>query len=389
MMKHIMLIAGEASGDRHGANLMNALKGIDPSIRFTGLGGPLMHEAGQEQLYDIRRLAVLGLTEVLKNIFFFKRVFKETLDFAMDQRPDALILVDYPGFNVRLAEGAYKEKIKIVYYISPQVWAWGKNRVRRLGKVIEKMLVVFPFEEEIYSKENIPVSFVGHPLLDELKDVPSKEDARKSFLLNLSDIVIGVLPGSRLQEIKLILPVMLRVALLLRERFNARFLLPLAPLVKREFIEREIKKIIPSANKGYDFLKIVEGESARVISASDLVITASGTATLETGILQRPMVIVYKVPLLSYVVLRRLIKVPYIGMVNILLKEEAFPEFIQYRARPSDIFKVCARILEDKNYHKDMMENLKKLQAFLGGTGGGMMAAEEVWRIMYGNSQKN
>ncbi|MBL7170781.1 MAG: lipid-A-disaccharide synthase [Candidatus Omnitrophica bacterium] len=379
-MKHIMIIAGEASGDRHGANLINSLKTKDPNIRFTGLGGPLMHGVGQEQLYDIKGLAVMGLTEVLKKIFFFRRVFNETLTFLKRERPDALVLIDYPGFNVRFAEKAHKENIKVIYYISPQVWAWGKDRVKKIGRVIEKMLVVFPFEKDIYAREKIPVSFVGHPLLDELKGC-AREDARRDFSLNPEDIVISILPGSRLQEIKLILPVMLKTAAHLKEKFNAHFLLPIASTVKREAVLKEIHQ---HAKKFNACVKVVEGQSAKVISASDLVITASGTATLETAILNRPMVIVYKVPVLSYLVLRRLIKLPCIGMVNILLKEEAFPEFIQYKARPYDIFKTCSRILEDRNYREKMIGNLKKLHSLLGEQGAGLRAAQEIWGIAYG-----
>jgi lipid-A-disaccharide synthase len=269
-----------------------------------------------------------------------------------------------------------RSRVKIIYYISPQVWAWGKGRVKRIGRVIEKMLVVFPFEKDIYKEAGIPVSFVGHPLLDELRGF-SREDARRDFSLNQEDIAIGILPGSRLQEIKLILPVMLKTALLLKERFNARFLLPVASTVSRKFIEKEIKKYPV-------FLKLIEGQSPRVIKASDLVITASGTATVESAILGKPMVIIYKVPFLSYLVLRRLIKLPCIGMVNILLKEKAFPEFIQYNARPFDIFKACSKILEDNIYREKMMEKLRRIQTLLGAPGASLRAAEEVWRITSG-----
>lgn len=381
---HIMIIAGEASGDRHGANLINVLKAKDPEARFSGMGGPLMRRAGQEQLYDIKDLAVMGLTEVLKKIFFFRKVFNESLAFLNKERPDVLVLIDYPGFNVRLAEQAYKEKIKVVYYISPQVWAWGRGRVKKIGRIIEKMLVVFPFEKDIYAKEGIPVDFVGHPLLDELGDRASREDARRSFSFAPEDIVISILPGSRFQEIKLILPIMLKTAHLLRKKFNAVFFLPLASTVKREAIEKELKKIKPYQDLGEKFLKIVESQAARVISASDLIITASGTATLESAILEKPMVIIYKVPFLSYLILKRLIKLPCIGMVNILLKEEVCPEFIQYKARPYDIFKACSKILEDGVYREKMMENLRRMKTLLGGPGASARAAREIWRIAYG-----
>jgi lipid-A-disaccharide synthase len=303
----------------------------------------------------------------------------ETLGFLRRERPDALVLIDYPGFNVRLAEKAHGEKIKVIYYISPQVWAWAKERVKRLGQVIEKMLVVFSFEEEIYRREGVPVKFVGHPLLDELEVPPSPEEIRRLFGLKPGELTVALLPGSRLQEIKLILPVMLETALLLKEKFKVTFLLPVAPAINREVIEKEISRYaLP--------LKIVEGESIKVITASDLVITASGTATLETAILGRPMVIVYKVPFLSYLVLKRLIKVPYIGMVNILLKEKIFPEFIQYEARADNIFKACSRILEDQPYREKMLNSLSKIGDLLGGPGGSLRAAQEIWGIAYGHS---
>jgi lipid-A-disaccharide synthase len=285
---------------------------------------------------------------------------------------------------VRLAERVHRKKIKTVYYISPQVWAWGKKRVKRIGKAIEKMLVVFPFEKDIYTEANIPVSFVGHPLIDELKDIPSREDSRRSLELPPGNLVISILPGSRLQEIKLILPVMLKTVLLLKEKFKAHFLLALAPQIKQEEIEKEIEKFVQPQEQSSGLLKIVEDKSNTVISASDLVITASGTATLETAILERPMVIIYKVPFLSYLVLRRLIKLPCIGMANILLKERAVPEFIQYNARSHDIFSACSRILEDNVYRDNMIANLRKAKSLLGGPGAGSRAAEEILGIAYG-----
>ena len=378
-LRHLMIIAGEASGDKHGASLIYHLKAKDPTLRFTGLGGPLMRSAGQEQLYDIKGLAVLGLTEVLKKIFFFRRVFFETLNFLKRERPDALVLIDYPGFNVRLAEKAHREKIKVIYYISPQVWAWGKERVGRLRQTIEKMLVVFPFEEEIYRREGVPVKFVGHPLLDELELSSSSDELRSGFGLKPGELAIALLPGSRLQEIKLILPVMLETAFLLKGKFKVKFLLPVAPAINREIIEKALGRYtLP--------LKIVEGESIKVIAASDLVITASGTATLETAILGRPMVIIYKVPFLSYLVLKRLLKVPCIGMVNILLQEKVFPEFIQYEAKADNIFKACARILEDRLYRDKMLDSLNKIRGLLGGPGASSRAAQEIWSLAYGHN---
>lgn len=385
--KHIMLIAGEASGDRHAANLMKSLKirrGSD--IRFTGLGGQLMREEGQEQLYDIKELAVLGLTEVLKRIFFFKKVFEETLDFIENEKPDALVLVDYPGFNVRLAERLARTRKsgrgKIIYYISPQVWAWGKGRVEKIGRAIDRMLVIFPFEEQIYASKLIPVSFVGHPLLDELKDIPQKNEARKKIGLSEQEAVIGILPGSRRQEIGLILPIMLKAAQLLKNKFNAKFLIPLAPGVDRPVVENGLMKQGLRQDYKAGIFKIVEGETPAAISASDLIITASGTATLETAILERPMVIVYKVPFLTYLVLRRIIKLDSIGMVNILLNEKAFPEFIQYNARPDEIFKACSRILEENDLRENMLCNLKKVKSLLGTPGAGINAANQIWGMI-------
>lgn len=378
--RHIMLIAGEPSGDRHGANLINSIKIKDPHIRITGLGGPLMRREGQKQLYNIKELAVLGLTEVLRKIFFFKKVFRDTLDFVRIEKPDALVLIDYPGFNLRLAEAVRRieNRVKIIYYISPQVWAWGRGRVKKIGRVIDKMLVVFHFEKYIYEEEGIPVSFVGHPLMDELKIDISREESRKVLGIPSEGPVIGILPGSRMQEIKLILPVMLNVVYLLKKKYRASFVLPLASGIERKFVEN----IIHGA--GIEQIKIFVRKTPQVIASSDLIITASGTATLEAGILNRPMIIIYKVPLLSYMVLRRIIKLPYIGMVNILLNEEVCPEFIQYKARAFDIFRACSNILDNKDYQKSITERLKKLQSILGGPGAGIRAAQEVWEVVYG-----
>jgi lipid-A-disaccharide synthase len=337
-IKNILIVAGEASSDLHAANLVREIKNINPNINFSGLGGKRLKIEGVNLYYDIVELAVVGLFEVLKNYPKFKKIFDNLLKEVDLNKPELAILVDYPGFNLRLAKELKKRNIPIVYYISPQVWAWGRNRIKTIRDCVERIIVFFKFEEEFYQKEGIAVSFFGHPLLDLVKPTAKLN-------LNPTQYTIALLPGSREKEVKNILPIMLDTAdLLYKEITNIKFLILRSPTVKEELFKEILSRYkLPTyilTDMTYDGL-----------AASDFAMVASGTATLETAISLIPMVVMYKVSFLSWLYLRTAIKVPYIGMVNLIANKKIVPEFIQYGARPKKI----------ASYIKDTLTNPKEL----------------------------
>jgi lipid-A-disaccharide synthase len=331
----ILIVAGEASGDLHAANLVKEIKKLKPQIKFFGLGGEKLEREGMDITFNIVGLAVIGLFEVLKNLNKFKRIFDGLLAKVDSARPDLAILVDYPGFNLRLARELKKRDIPIIYYISPQVWAWGSERIKAIRELVERIIVLFQFEEELYKRENVPVSFVGHPILDLAKPNLNKDELLRKLQLPTTRYTVALLPGSREREVKNILPIMLDTAnLLYRDIQDIKFLILRAPTVKKEIFQHLLAKYkVP--------FFLLDDMTYDGLAASDFALVASGTATLETAVLGVPMAILYKVSLPSYLYLRMAIKVKYIGMVNLIAGRLIVPEFIQYGARPK---RICAYI---------------------------------------------
>ena len=292
--KHIFIVAGEASGDLHAAHLVAALKAKDPSLTFSGLGGAQLKAQGVRLFFNLPGLAVVGFWEVLKHYGTFRKVFKQFLQEVDKTKPSAVILVDYPGFNLRLAKALHKKKIKVIYYISPQVWAWKKNRVFAVKKYVDRMLVVFEFEKKFYAQFKIDVDFVGHPLVDMVQAKTSKETFLKNIGLQEYRVTIGLLPGSRAKEVERHLPVMLKAARLLKEEFPMlQFILVKSPTLSSKYYETCLAgNRLP--------LEVVEDTPYEAIHACDHCLVASGTVTLETTILEKPMVIMYKTSWLTY-----------------------------------------------------------------------------------------
>ena len=358
--KKILIVAGEASSDLHSASLIEAIKALDPQIKFFGLGGERMRQAGADLYYDIVELAVVGLFEVIKNLKKFKEIFDNTLEKIDQMHPDLAILVDYPGFNLRLAEQLKIRQIPIIYYISPQIWAWGRKRTKVIKKLVDKMLVFFKFEEELYKKEGIPVSFIGHPLLDTTRPNLDKEMLFKKLRSHPSRYTISLLPGSRLREVKTHLPIMLDAAQwIYKELKDVQFLILRASTVKEEVFHEILSRyrlpVYVLSDMTYDGL-----------ASSDFAIVASGTATLETAILGIPMAIIYKVSFLSWLYLRMAIKIPHIGIVNIVAGEMVVPEFIQYNARPKKIADYVIKTLTDTKESDRIKQFLGKVKTMLG-----------------------
>jgi lipid-A-disaccharide synthase len=371
--KKILIVAGEASGDLHASNLIRAIKQLNPQIKFFGLGGKQMEKEGTDLYRNIVELAVVGLFEVIKNLRKFKNIFDGILKEVDLLHPDLAILVDYPGFNLRLAAELKKRNVPVIYYISPQVWAWGAKRIKTIKKLIARMIVVFKFEEGLYKEYGIPVSFAGHPLLDIVKPKISKEELFRKFGLDLSNTTFALLPGSREKEVKTLLPIMLQTAKLIHEKLpHSQFLILRSTTVK----ENIFNNIFLYYNRLP--IQILSDITYDGVSASDFAIVASGTATLETAILGTPMVILYKVSFLTWAYLKMAIRIPYIGLVNVVKQEKFIQEFIQYAAKPKRIADYIIDTFMDKKKLEHIRDGLSSVTAMLGEKGANQKAAQLV-----------
>ncbi|MBU1853020.1 MAG: lipid-A-disaccharide synthase [Candidatus Omnitrophica bacterium] len=374
--RRILIIAGEASGDLQAASLIKALKTINPHIEVFGIGGRKMKEAGARILYDIVELAVVGFIEVVKSLGVFRRIFKRLLMLLETKRPDAVILVDYPGFNLRFAKYAKEKNIPVIYYISPQVWAWGEKRVEEIKKYVDKMIVIFGFEETLYQKAGIKANFVGHPLLDIVRSEWKKEETIKHLHLNHHSIRIALLPGSRKKEIERHLPIMLKSCELIQKKIpNAEFILS-----RRKELEGVIYNNIIASSKIKPHS--MENRPYEIMEISDLVIISSGSATLETAIMQKPMVIIYKTSFITWLLAKNMIKIPDIGLVNIVAGKRIVPELIQFEANPINITRKSLEILNNKKMQLDMKNELRKVKEKLGEKGATERAAHIIQKFL-------
>jgi lipid-A-disaccharide synthase len=374
--KKILLVAGEVSGDLHGAHLVDAVRQIDAEVQFFGMGGQGLERVGMKLLYNFQDLSVVGITEVLIKLGTIFRAFRVLKRFIDQEKPDLLILIDFPDFNLRLAKIAHRKGIPILYYISPQVWAWRPKRVKSIAQWVKKMIVLFPFEVPFYEAAGVDVEWVGHPLIDIVKPTLSKEVAFQRFGLDPNRRTIALLPGSRMHEVKRLLPPMLASAQLIqREIPDLQSILPLASGISLATLSSWIGNIsVP--------VKVVEGWTYDVMNLSELLITASGTATLEAAILGKPMVIVYKVSSLSYWIGRALIQVDHIGLVNLVAGNEIAPELIQKDATPKRIAEEALRILRDPILHRRMTESMAEVRQSLGEPGAAQRAADIVISLL-------
>ena len=367
--KKIMIVAGEQSGDLHGSNLVRAMHRIDPDLRFYGIGGRKMREAGVELIADAADMAVVGLTEVVGKLGMILGVMRRMKLALKKLKPALLILIDYPDFNLLLGKAAKKNGVRVFYYISPQIWAWRKGRFHKLRKVVDKMAVILPFEEQVYRQVSMDVSFVGHPLLDVVKTKYARQEALSKFDLQDGITTVGLLPGSRKGEVSKLLPVMLKAArILMQSRPPVQFILPLADALDRDFVEEMIRQeSVP--------VRVVPNEIYDVIGVSDIVVVASGTATLETALLGTPMVIIYKVSPLSYYVGTKVINVTHIGLANLIAGKTIVPELIQDDANPNRIAAEVIGILADESRMQRIKEELNQIREKLGSPGASEKAA--------------
>jgi len=361
---HVMILAGEASGDAHAAEFVEQLKSLQTDIRLSGMGSQEMRRAGVEVFFDSSIIAVVGLVEVLKHWGDIKKAMALVKERLEQTRPDLLVLVDYPEFNLKMARHARELGIKVLFYISPQVWAWRPKRIHKIGKLIDHMAVIFKFERQYYENAGIPVSFVGHPLVDKVKVSADREALRAELGIAAADRVIGLFPGSRHSEISRLLPLMFETAELMRKRDpQIRFILPVASTLDFDAISRQC------ASRDLDII-VSQGDIYEAISCCDAIVSCSGTVTLEIGLLGVPMCIVYKMSGMSYSIMKRLITIPHIGLVNIVADGAVVREFLQQQANPETVSAELFELLENSEYRAQIKSGLERVRQNLG-TGDG------------------
>ncbi|WP_298432787.1 lipid-A-disaccharide synthase [Geobacter sp.] len=361
--KRVMIVAGEASGDLHGSNLVKEALRLDPSLSFFGIGGSRMREAGVQTLVDASEMAVVGLVEVLAHFDVIARAFTTMKRILRSDPPDLLVLIDYPDFNLMLASVARRAGVKVLYYISPQVWAWRVGRVKKIARLVDHMAVVFPFEVPFYEKEGVPVTFVGHPLADIVRPTMARGEAVAAFGLDPGRRTVGLFPGSRRGEIARLFPVILESAALLKERNpELQFILPLAPSLSSADIKPQL------AASGLE-VTVIRDTVYDVMQVCDAIVTVSGTVTLEIALMGVPMAIIYKVSPLTYHVGKRLIRVDHIGICNIVAGERVVPELIQHEASAERIAAEIGRYLDDGEYAAAVRGRLSLVKEKLGAGG--------------------
>jgi lipid-A-disaccharide synthase len=373
MPVRVLLIAGEASGDLHGSGVVRELRALDPDIELYGIGGENMRREGMELVFHIRDLSFMGLAEVLKNLPTVRRVEESMRSRLESRRPDVVVLIDYPGFNLRFAKVVKRLRIPVLYYISPQVWAWHKSRVKTMRRLVDRMKVVFPFEVEIYRREGIDVEFVGHPVVEQIGTRVDRSAFCATHGLDPARKILGLLPGSRLQEIDRILPVMAEAARRLETETGAQTAIGVAPNLGTAPIRRRLP--------GDWSPVLVEDATYDLMAHADVVVVTSGTATLETGWFATPMVVVYKTSPLTFLAGRMLVDVPYIALANIVAGRKVVQELIQNELTVGRLVAEAGALLTDPARAARVRADLSVIRERLGGPGASARVARDVLRL--------
>jgi lipid-A-disaccharide synthase len=373
--RNLMIIAGEVSGDMHGAALIHELKKLNHDLAICGIGGNLMKNEGAYLLYHLNRMAFLGFIEVVKHIPFVKQVQAELIDMVLGRNIDTIVLIDYPGFNLNIAEKLKSLNVKIIYYISPQIWAWGQNRVKKIKRLVDKMIVVFPFEKEIYENAGVNVEYVGHPLMEIISDHKylDKAELFGEYNLDPTKDVLLVMPGSRKQEVEKIFPECIKAA----EKIGNEFSLQVVVSASQNIGERFLFKLTKKKN-----FTVIRNHTHDLMKYSKFGIIKSGTSTLEAAVFQLPMVIVYKTSGLTYFIGKKLIKIKNIGMANIILNEQIVPELIQHDVSQKMIYEKSKEILSNPDRYNSIKQKLGLVKEKLGEKGASKKAAQIIFNLM-------
>jgi lipid-A-disaccharide synthase len=372
---NLMIIAGEVSGDILGGELSAELMQLDNKIKLFGIGGEKMKQAGVEIIYHINKLAFLGFAEVVRHIPFVKKVQNDLIKVIREKKIKHIIMIDYPGFNLNFAKKIKPFGVKVLYYVSPQVWAWGKRRIKKMKNLVRKMFVVFSFEEKIYKDEGIDVEFVGHPILDRINgyNFLSKENFFESRNLDTTKDILLILPGSRKFEVEKIFPACIEAALRLKKEFNLQIVVAGAASID----EKLFAGISPLSE-----YKIIKNKNYELMKYSKVGIIKSGTSTLESGLFGLPMVIVYKTSLLTYFISKSLVRLKNIGMANIISGENVVTELIQHNVNPDSIYNEVKKILSDGDLFDSIKRKLSSIKIKLGSEGAAKRTAQSIYSLL-------
>jgi lipid-A-disaccharide synthase len=368
-MSKVLIVAGEASGDSLGAGLVKELLRLNRDYKFFGLGGDKMSTAGVKLIYHIKDLAFLGFWEVVKNLRLIKKVERELFAEVDEQKPEMAILIDYPGFNLKLAPQLRSRGIKIFYYVSPQIWAWGATRIDKIKRDIDLMAVFFDFEKDIYEKAEVPVIWVGHPLLDEIAVCQNDNEFRKQNKLDSEALIIGLFPGSRKLEVSRILPEMLKAFMLIKaKKPKAVGMIGKAGALDDELYRDMINEYAPGTI-------LYNGPTYDLMAHAGINLVCSGTATLECALIGTPFLIAYKTSFLTYLIARWLIKIPHIGLANVVAGKNVARELIQHECSGPKIAEEALAILSDQSQYYRIREELLQIRAKLGQPGAAQRSA--------------
>ena len=372
MVQRVMIIAGEASGDLHGSGVVRELRRLHHGVEVYGVGGDRMQAEGMDLVFHIRELGFMGFVEVVKHLPFIRMMERALEQVVKFKRPDVLLLIDYPGFNLRFARVAKRYGVRIVYYVSPQVWAWHRSRVKKMRGIIDRMLVIFPFEVAFYRREGVEAEFVGHPLLEVLTSRLDRDAFCRHYELDASRPILALLPGSRMQEIDKILPAMLGASRTVTEATGAQVCLGLAPTLKEQYL-RTMYNV--------SGVQLITGATYELMANADFAAVTSGTATLETACFGTPMVVVYRTSWLTYAIGRALIRVKNIGLVNIVRGMQIVPELIQYQASAPRLARTILGYLRNAAALEKMRQDLAVVRGMLGEPGASRRVAERILQM--------
>lgn len=355
--QHIFIIAGEHSGDLLGASLIEAIKETHPDWVFSAMGGKPLEKAGATIIVPNDNLAIIGFIEVLRHLKKLFTIFNQIKQFIRNTKPDLIILIDYPGFNLKVAAFAHKQGCKVLYYTSPQIWAWKVGRIKRIKRDVDHMAVLFPFEETLYQQAEVPVTVVGHPMLQRFEKIIAHDDARNMVASDLSIPLLAILPGSRASEIKRLMPVILNACKQLKTMIpDLKIIIALADTIET----------IPIPDVMQSYMSVLPGKTDAIVAASDAVICASGTATLEVALAEKPMVIIYKTSAVTYWLAKVFMKIPYIGLCNIVTNDGMVKELIQGALTPKALTDETYQLLTNKSYCHHIKRKLQKTKNHLG-----------------------
>lgn len=374
-MKKILIIAGETSGDMHGSSLIAEMKKLNPDISIVGIGGDGMISQGLEALHHIREMSFLGFAEVVKHIPFIRKVQSEIVNVVKSNKINYAVLIDYPGFNLSIAKKLKRFDVQIIYYISPQLWAWGTGRIKKIKQLVSKMLVVFPFEEKLYRDAGVDVEFVGHPLINRINNYNylSKEELFSQYELKAGKEILLLLPGSRRQEVEKNFPEMIKAAEKISDKHDLQIVVGCADQIDTNWFSQFSSSIS---------FKVVKDKTYELFKYSKFGLIKSGTSTLEAALFQLPMIIIYKTSVLTYRIGKALISLDKIGMPNIILQKNLLPELVQHEANMDNIFLTADKILSNQNQYDNIKNELAKIPQMLGKKNASLEAASIINRIV-------